>query len=338
MRAENMQNLPQLSDKKSRIWRWNVDPVWAHFSTMIQENFTFYKAKTDFDRHHASKSCLYFGVAAVEAFINQELRKIMHSKGCDENTISTIISQSRKWKEKQEWLKASPFSAIFEDEKYIAFCEYKKIRNEVTHSSRPDHLVFNYLEIANAEEFISLVQYILVKTCELQNTAFQYWMLGWNYVGCNHSELEPSLNNNLQSFYWSLKYMQIERVRNISQDSFLKNCMTGCAAFTRLQAELDEYPFDIEPKHPVLSPPRLTRCWWDHDILDSDSIENCENDSSRPGCKIVWAIISDSTHECFEYFNARKKAEYICRVSYHGCRVAIASYSEKYSNVILLNT
>ena len=333
-----MQNLPRLSDKTSRRWRWNVDPAWTHFSTMIQENHFFTESKTEFERHRASRACIYFGVAAVEAFHNQKLRLLMQGMGHDENAIIEIIASPRKKNVKRTMLESSPFGSIFSDKEYEKFREYKKIRNEITHPSRPDQLIFDYLEIVDTKELTAIVKYILVKTCELQDEEFKYWMLGWNYVGFNNCEIELSLNDNLQSFYWSLKYMNLVGFTNFQQELFLKKCMIGHEAFAKLQAALDEYPFEIEPKHPVFSAPRLTRCWWDHAILDSDSIENCENDSSRPGCKLVWVIINDRTHECSEYFNTRKKAEYICRVSYPGCRVAIASYSEKDSNVILLNT
>ena len=331
-----MQTLPRLSDKTSRSWRWNVDPVWAHFSTMIQENHCFTESETEFERHRASKACIYFGVAAVEAFHNDKLRHLLQGMGHHEDDISEIVASPRKRKEKWKLLESSSFGSIFSDKEYEKFREYKEIRNEITHPSRPDQLIFDYLEIVDTKKLTEIVKYILVKTCELQGDAFKYWMLGWNYIGFNKNEMEPTFAGNLQSFYWSLINMKLPGFVNFPQELFLKKCMTGHAAFMKLQAALDEYPFEIEPKHLVFSAPRLTRCWWNHSILDSDSIENCENDSSRPGCKVVWAIVNDRTRECMIYFNSINKAEYICRVSFPGCRVVMASYSEKDNNVIVL--
>lgn len=331
-----MKNLPKLSDKKSRVWRWNVDPAWTNFSTMIQEHSFFNKSRTEFERHRASKTCLYFGVASIEAFINQELLSVMRKEGRDEDSIASILSQSRKKAEKLKLLETSPFGSIFDDEQYKIFGEYKKIRNEVTHPSRPDQLIYDYIEIVNVEEFVDMVKYILVKICELQGKEFQYWMLGWNYIGFNHSEIELSLGNNLQSFYWSLQQMNLEGFNKLPQESFLEKCMTGHTAFINLQKNLNEYPFDIEPKHPIFSSPRLTRCWWEHSVLASDSIENCEDDLDRPGGKIVWAVVNDSIRDCLGYFDTKEKAEYICRVCYPECRVSLASYCKKNNNIKLL--
>lgn len=332
----NMKDLSLLSDKKSRVWRWNVDPAWTNFSTMIQEHSFFNKSRTEFERHRASKTCLYFGVASVEAFINKDLRSVMRKNGYDEDSISSILSQNRKKTEKQNLLKASPFGVIFDDEKYKIFVDYKKIRNEITHPSRPDQLIYDYIEIVNVEEFVDIVKYILVKICELQGKEFKYWMLGWNYIGFNHSEIELSLEDNLQSFYWSLQRMCLEGFNTVPQEDFLKKYMTGYIAFIKMQKKMDECPFDIEPKNPIFSPPRLTRCWWEHSILVSDSIGTCEDDLDRPGSKIVWAVVNDSIRNCLGYFNTKEKAEYVCKVCHPECRVTRASYCEKNNNITVL--
>lgn len=331
-----MKTLPRLSDKKTRVWRWNVDPAWTNFSAMIQDLSFFNKSRTEFERRRALETCLYFGVASVEAFINQELRSVMHKDGYDEDSIASMLSQSRKKTEKQNLLKASPFSSIFDDEKYRIFGDYKKIRNEVTHSSRPDQLIYDYIERVKMAEFSDIVKYILVKVCELQGKEFKYWMLGWNYIGFNHSEVELSLGSNLQSFYWSLKQMHLEGFNTVLQEDFLNQCMTGYSAFVAMQKKMDEYPFDIEPKNPIFSRHRLTRYWWEHTVLDSDSLENCEDDLKKPGCKIVWAIVNDRVRDCLGCFNTKEKAEYICRVCHPECRITLASYCKKNSNIIVL--
>lgn len=77
-------------------WRWNVNPTWTHFSAMIQEAYVYQNSTTQYEQHRASKACLYFGIAAVEAFKNQELRLHLKTQNKTEEEIYQICKTSYK--------------------------------------------------------------------------------------------------------------------------------------------------------------------------------------------------------------------------------------------------
>jgi hypothetical protein len=317
-----------LEDQCVEAWRWNVNPAWTHFSAMIQDGYLFSEAHTEFEKHRISKSCLYFGVAAVEAFINQELRDIMRKAGQSDDEIFNTLKGG---KNKIKWLDKSPFSVLSNDVNYTLFNYFKEIRNEVTHPKRKDQLIHDYLNITKPQEFINIVKYILVKMCELQGKEFQYWMLGWNYVGLNNNALELFLGGNLQSFYHSLRAMHIEGYDFTNQINFSTKHMNNYDAFLRLQKKLDEFPFDIELKRAYKNPPRLTRKWWDKQIILAE--ETFKDDPNNTGCKLVWAVVSKYSTECADFYNSEAKAKYISRICGNGFEVKFASHNPK-SNVI----
>lgn len=130
------------------------------------------------------------------------------------------------------------FGSHINDEKYKIYEYYKEIRTEVTHPERRDQLIYDYLTMLDPSEFVDCVQYIFVKSCEIQNKCFQYWMLGWNYVGYNFNVNEPYLSNNLNGFFWSINRLGVFRVPMFEQMSFENRYMTGFESYKRLQKAL----------------------------------------------------------------------------------------------------
>jgi hypothetical protein len=55
------------------VWRWNVDPVWDNYSSMYLESALSLSATNTFEKYHHLRSSLLFGMASIEAFLNQEM-------------------------------------------------------------------------------------------------------------------------------------------------------------------------------------------------------------------------------------------------------------------------
>ena len=331
-----MHNKTALNDHSVEAWRWNVNPAWTNFSAMIQDNFLFGTAQTEFERHRTSKSCLYFGVAAVEAFINQELREFMRQEGQSDDAIIKILPGG---KNKGKWLKKTPFGILYSDNEFSRFEYYKEIRNEVTHPVRKDQLIADYLNIVKPQEFVDMVKYLFVKMCELQDKPFQYWMLGWNYIGCNHNDLEPFLGNNLNGFYHSLVSMRVIGYDFTDQSTFSDRYLKGYTSFLALQKSLDNYPFDIETERSMfLQAPRLTRKWWDKKVILPDNGDSFADDPNNNGCKLGWAVLSTSPHQCAGFFDSEEKAAYVCLASQPGFEVKFASHNPQTNEVKPLNS
>jgi len=53
---------------------WAVNPAWQNFSSLYREATTAQETKTDMERFHHLTASLYFGIAALEAFLNQKMR------------------------------------------------------------------------------------------------------------------------------------------------------------------------------------------------------------------------------------------------------------------------
>jgi len=48
---------------------WAVNPAWQNFSSLFREASTAREAKTGMERSHHLTASLYFGIAALEAFL-----------------------------------------------------------------------------------------------------------------------------------------------------------------------------------------------------------------------------------------------------------------------------
>lgn len=105
----------QASPSRPDVWRWNVDSVWHHFSWMCQASYLAGKSTNTFDRYHHASACLYFGIGAIEAFLNKKIRERFAGAKSEEDlliqmewyvTLATTTNfgimpewEQRKWRE-----------------------------------------------------------------------------------------------------------------------------------------------------------------------------------------------------------------------------------------------
>jgi hypothetical protein len=62
---------------------WAVNPAWQNFSSLFREAVTAVEARTGMERSHHLTASLYFGIAALEAFLNQKMRLHLHATKSD---------------------------------------------------------------------------------------------------------------------------------------------------------------------------------------------------------------------------------------------------------------
>lgn len=244
----------ELSNPQEHEYRWNVDTTWHLYSFMIQEYEQMKESETQFEIYHHKMASLYFGFGAIESFLNTETMIIRtkegnnkKSKPCDE-----LIKELSGW---------SIETSLFEKMKYL-----KEIRNEITHSKRKDQLLYGYIDNYDIDELVNIVQDIIVTIKENQNKPFPYWLIGWNYIGFNFNGKELCLCNNLNSFYYSCINIGFSPMP--PQSMFEKKIMGSYESFLKLKYAFNSSNLIIEPKDPMFDAPRLTRRWWDKDILD----------------------------------------------------------------------
>lgn len=256
-----------MSDANVKSWSWNVGTTWHLYSSFVQECAQCAEAKTDYDVYHHKMSSLYFGFSALESFLNKEMSELLRARGDDE---SSIINELRKSRETDKW---SEWPTIIVGENVLLqsidrLCFMKEIRNEVTHPKRRDHILYDYVYGYNPEELFEIVSRTMVCIRERQRKPFDYWMIGWNYIGHNFKDRELCLSNNLNGFYYTCLNVGFKPMP--PQQSFEKRVMGSYDSFLRLKNAFDNSGLTIEPKNRLFNSPRLTRRWWDPCVFDAD--------------------------------------------------------------------
>jgi hypothetical protein len=80
---------------------WSADAAWQNFSSLCQEASAAAEAREEIARFHHLTAALYFGTAALEAFLNQQMRT--HMAGQSEAKVFRRIRDGRFLKKLNEW-------------------------------------------------------------------------------------------------------------------------------------------------------------------------------------------------------------------------------------------
>src|ERR1700730_15559515 len=82
---------------------WLVEPLWQNFSSLYREAITAQDAKTGMERSHHLTASLYFGIAALEAFLNKQMRDRLKAHNSEEEEIlnilrkQSVLTKIKKW-------------------------------------------------------------------------------------------------------------------------------------------------------------------------------------------------------------------------------------------------
>ena len=232
---------------------------------MCQEAYLAGKATNTFDRYHHASACLYFGVGAIEAFLNKKIRERFAGAKSEEDLLK-MLRVTALMKKVNEWPSVLCGVQIsVPSELVAALDDFRLLRGEVTHQKRRDHSLFSDLDVTKPQVLVDAVSRYQIVILEHLKQTFPYWLLGWNYVGLNNDPEAPCLLNN-QQFRYSLCALG-EKVPATDYDAATEwECthMTSWSGFLQLKATLDGKSVDIEPLNSRLPmKPRLTRIWWD---------------------------------------------------------------------------
>ncbi|MGL1862453.1 MAG: hypothetical protein OCC46_08030 [Pseudodesulfovibrio sp.] len=251
------------------VWRWNVDPVWHHHSSMIQEVVLSMEATDDFTKYHHLRGCFYFGIGALEAFLNQQMRAKLTKDCFSEDEIFDILRWTNSFEKKCSWPSILCGKKTDIPQHHLEIIDnIRLLRDEVTHPKANDHWIYKSLDDVRPTKFVEAITSSIIYIYQELSTPFPYWLLGWNYVGMNGDIAYPSLSNN-SMFTWSLANMKLgipagdERAQQWIQDY-----MTSIDGFNIIEEILDAYPDDMEPFRAIYRPtPRLTKRWWDRKYI-----------------------------------------------------------------------
>lgn len=245
---------------------WAVNPAWQNFSSLYREAIAAQGCKTGMERSHHLTASLYFGIAALEAFINERMRAHLKSTKSEDEIFEylrkgQIISKLKKW----------PTELLG---KTLALCGgtidlitvFNEVRGNLTHPKTHGHDIYAKLEAIDPSAVISAIAEYMVRYHEAAGTRYPYWLFGWNYLNPRPDSYEIFIINE-QQFSFSLQALgftvpaSAHAEAEAWRDRYLGTYEGYCAVREAL-GKLDhcEPKFDRFPFRPT-----LCRRWWRSD-------------------------------------------------------------------------
>jgi hypothetical protein len=257
---------------------WAQNPVWQNYSSLVREAKTADKAKTGMERSHHAAASLYFGIAALEAFVNAKMRDKMERSKVPEQEIvkklrsGQIVEKLNRWPMeivgKQLTLSKNVISVI---------SAYNEIRGEVTHVKKHGQLLYRQLDSINPLTLSDSVGEYIVRFYEAEGTPYPYWIFGWNYLNPRTNSYEIILTHNDQ-FCFSLQALGLKvAVPPYCEPEFLR-----FERYLAIKQVLSSIPH-CEPKWIFPFKPILCQQWWtsEHQIscghVTDEAIESARN-------------------------------------------------------------
>ena len=80
---------------------WIADSPWQNFSSMFREAITARDARTGMERAHHLTASLYFGIAALEAFLNEKMREHLSTTKSQNEILRELKGRRTIWKLKR---------------------------------------------------------------------------------------------------------------------------------------------------------------------------------------------------------------------------------------------
>jgi hypothetical protein len=250
-------------------WRFNSNISWHYFCSAQYESVKAKDANNPFIKYHHLRSCIYFSIGCLEAFLNGLMREKLETEKIENDAIQKILRRDSLWEKIEEWPSELSGKPVKLPENIVStISKFRNVRNEITHAKRRDHSIYAELDTVNPDEIMDTLARTIVIVLSEMKRPFPYWVLGWNYVGMNGNPAHPFENNNLNGFVHSLRNMNISFNNYGSDLTWESRAMTSEHGYMELKDVLSKVTFDIEPFHPTFpSKPRLTRRWWDVEFI-----------------------------------------------------------------------
>lgn len=245
------------------IGPWSVNPAWQNFSSLYREASTAVEAPTEMEKSHHMTAALYFGIAAIEAFLNGQMRTHLARAKSPED-IFTTLRTGRFLKKLTAWPteitgNKSPISV--EALELIRLCN--DIRGDLTHPKTSGSDIYEKLFEIQPTEVVDAVAQYIVAFHQAQGSHYPYWVFGWNYLNPRPDSHEIVLIND-QQFCHSLAalgfnvlsydWAHAEHWKNTylaSVDGYVA-IRNGLTSIPGCEPKFDRFPFQ----------PKLCRRWW----------------------------------------------------------------------------
>jgi hypothetical protein len=209
------------------------------------------------ERLHHTAASLYFGIAALEAFVNSKLRKKMQ----ESNFPEPEILKKLKYRNILDKLTASPVEVLgkalaLSSQALGVIRSYNAVRGEITHVKVAGRSIYQQLDSVEPLTLIDSVAEYIVRFHELESSPYPYWIFGWNYLNPRTNSYEIILQHNDQ-FCYSLQAIGFKvSIPPYSEAEFL-----SFERYQFLKQALSSVQ-SCEPKWIFPFKPILCQRWW----------------------------------------------------------------------------
>ena len=240
---------------------WATYPAWQNYSSLFREATAAQEAKTGMEKSHHLTASLYFGIAALEAFLNDKMRAHLTATNSEDEILDVlrkgeIISKLRKW---PGALLGKSLNVKDETLDLIIF--FNDVRGNLTHPKTHGQDIYADLATVDPISVVDSVAEYIVRFHEAERTTFPYWLFGWNYLNPRPDSYEIFLIND-QQFCFSLEALgfQVPAAHGGEAwwDQYLRT-FEGYLVVRHCLVALDR----CEPKSALFPfKPILCRRWW----------------------------------------------------------------------------
>ena len=242
---------------------WAVNPAWQNFSSLFREASSARDAKTGMERSHHLTASLYFGIAALEAFLNEKMRAHLKTTKTDGEILNVlrkgdIVRKLKKWPTE---ILGNPLS--LSDGTLELLTDFNTVRADLTHPKTQGHDIYAKLESIDPSSVVDVVAEYIVKYHEAAGTLYPYWIFGWNYLNPRPDSYEIFIINE-QQFSFSLQAIgfKVPASSHAQAEAWRSNYLGHFEGYVEIRDALRgldrcEPKFDRFPFKPV-----LCRQWW----------------------------------------------------------------------------
>lgn len=251
---------------------WSINPSWQNFSSMVREAVAVQEARTGMERSHHLTAALYFGVAALEAFINGRTRSFLRDQHSEQEIVDVLRYGRLRTLKKADGLldKLSAWPEILmgrpmalREGSMDTLDRFNRIRGDLTHIKTTGEDLYRTLVETDPTAVVDVVAEYIAQYHQADGSRFPYWLWGWNYLNPRPGSYEIMLINN-QQFVHSMRALgwpvaSDQAAASSAWEQQYMSDYTGYRSVSTALAAVD----GCEPKH-IRFPfqPKLCRRWW----------------------------------------------------------------------------
>ncbi|HEU5404227.1 MAG TPA: hypothetical protein VFU86_22955 [Terriglobales bacterium] len=244
---------------------WFIEPVWQNYSSMYREAVTSGEAKTAMEVAHHRMATLYFGISAVETFLNLKMRDHLIRTGVDHDESHKKLRNGVFADKVKKW----PFlitgqQLALRNDSIERLLSINTLRGNLTHQKNFWPETYEELSQTDPMGVVDLIAEFIVEFHHARNKLAPYWIWGWNYLNPQRQGHDIILLNEGQMVR-SLRHLGYKFPAGIagSFEDCQKQILTGYEGYVEVAAFLRDCD-RCEPKFDAFPhQPKLCRRWWD---------------------------------------------------------------------------